>query len=78
MGLFLEWAILRGLASPELMTSAPALRNRSKTGLDLLFDQSDGKLMDDDFGEEGNAFATAIYEAHYLDDFIAVLALVRS
>ena len=73
IGLFLEWAILRGLASAELMQHASALRSGETLGLDLLFDQCDGKLMDEDLGDEGNAFAADYYEAHHLDDFIAAM-----
>lgn len=75
IGLFLEWAILRGLASTEHMEHASALRSGEASGLDLLFDQCDGKLMDEDLGDEGNLFAADYYEAHHLDDFIAAMNL---
>ena len=75
MGLFLEWVILRGLASAELMQSADAVRSGSTTGLDLLFDHCDGKLLDQELGEEGNAFAVDYYEKHHLADFIAAMNL---
>lgn len=75
MGLFLEWAIRRGLASVELMQDADALRSGATTGLDLLFDRCDGKLMAQDLGEEGNAFAAAVYEQHHLADFIEAMNL---
>ena len=73
MGLFLEWAVLRGLASDELMARSEALRRGETTGLDLLFDHCDGKLWDGDLNDEGNAFAADAYEHWCLDDFIAAM-----
>lgn len=70
MGLFLEWAVLRGLASDELMTRSEALRRGETTGLDLLFDHCDGKLWDGDLNDEGNAFAVDAYERWGMVDFI--------
>lgn len=75
MGLFLEWAIRRGLANDELMAEADALRSGETTGLDLLFDHCDGKLLDDDLNEEGNAFAADVYERFHMADFIAAMNL---
>lgn len=73
MGLFLEWAVLRGLASDELMTRSEALRRGETTGLELLFDHCDGKLWDSDLNDEGNAFAADAYERWCMDDFIAAM-----
>jgi hypothetical protein len=73
MGLFLEWAIRRGLASEELMAEADALRSGRTTGLDLLFEYCDGKLFDTDLSDEGNAFAAEYYEQHHIDDFIEAI-----
>lgn len=70
MGLFLEWAVLRGLASDELMERSEALRRGETTGLELLFDHCDGKLWDSDLNDEGNAFAADAYERWCMDDFI--------
>lgn len=70
MGLFLEWAVLRGLASDELMTRSEALRRGETTGLELLFDHCDGKLWDSDLNDEGNAFAMDAYERWGMVDFI--------
>jgi hypothetical protein len=75
IGLFLEWAIRRGLANEELVAEADALRSGATTGLDLLFDHCDGKLLDDDLNEEGNAFAAAVYERFHLADFIEAMNL---
>lgn len=75
MGLFLEWAIRRGLANDELMAEADALRSGETTGLDLLFDHCDGKLLDDDLNEEGNAFAADVYERFHIHDFIEAMNL---
>jgi hypothetical protein len=75
IGLFLEWAIRRGLAAAALMEHADAVRSGAATGLDLLFDACDGKLMDRDLGEEGNAFAADYYERQHLHDFIEAMNL---
>ena len=73
MGLFLEWAVLRGLVSDELMARAEALRCGETTGLELLFDHCDGKLWDSDLNDEGNAFATDNYERWGMVDFIEAM-----
>lgn len=73
IGLFLEWAILRGLAGEGFAGDAGALRAGTANGLDLLFDRCDGKLLDDDLNEEGNAFAAACYERFVLKDFIEAM-----
>lgn len=73
IGLFLEWAMLRGLAGDELMARSEALRRGETTGLDVLFDHCDGKLWDGDLNEEGNAFAAAVYERWCIEDFIAAM-----
>lgn len=73
IGLFLEWAVLRGLASEELNEQASPLRSGATNYSDLLFDHCDGKLMDDDLGPEGNAFAADYYEKYHLDDVAAAL-----
>lgn len=72
MGLFLEWAILRGLASAELMQEADKLRSGATTGLDLLFDHCDGKLYTDDFNDEGNTFVSACYQ-HVLPEYVQAM-----
>jgi hypothetical protein len=73
MGLFLEWAVLRGLAGDELMERSEALRRGETTGLELLFDHCDGKLWDGDLNDEGNAFAADAYERWCMDDFIEAM-----
>ncbi|MEO7433641.1 MAG: hypothetical protein ABIR62_16850 [Dokdonella sp.] len=75
IGLFLEWAILRDLASAELTEHASKLRSGETSGLELLFDQCDGKLLDDDLDDEGNGFAADYYEAHHLRDFVEAMNL---
>ncbi len=65
IALFLQWAAERGLASedhdPKEMAADP-------TAYFIL--QCDTKLWDEDFNEQGNAFAEASYEA-YLDEMSA-------
>lgn len=73
IGLFLEWAILRGLAGEAFADVADALRTGTTTGFDLLFDRCDGKLLDGDLNEEGNAFAAACYARFVLKDFIEAM-----
>jgi hypothetical protein len=73
IALFLEWAIYRNLAAEELMQAADALRSGATTSLDLLFDRCDGKLYSDDLNDEGNAFATACYQQHYVPDFVEAM-----
>lgn len=73
IGLFLEWAILRGLAGEAFADAGEALRAGTTTGVDLLFGRCDGKLLDADLGEEGNAFAAARYERFMLKDFIEAM-----
>lgn len=73
IGLFLEWAVLRGLAGEELMARSEDLRRGETTGLDLLFDHCDGKLLDGDLNDEGNAFAADAYDRWCMEDFIAAM-----
>jgi hypothetical protein len=72
IGLFLEWAILRGLASEEHLKAADALRSGKTNGVDYLFDACDGKLMSSDLNAEGNLFVSTCYR-HVLPDFIAAM-----
>lgn len=59
-GMFLAWAILSGLADDEL--DAEPVTSRSTTPGAYFLQQCDGKLIDEDLNNEGNAFALA-----YLD-----------
>lgn len=70
---FLEWAIRRGLASEALMAYRPALLAGETDGVAVLFDECDGKLLDSDLGDEGNAFAREAYAPWCLADFAKVM-----
>jgi hypothetical protein len=76
IGMFLAWAILSGLESEmhraESRDAVDAVRARRMTGREFLFQQRDEKLTDNDFNEEGNAFATSYYgstNSPYLADY---------
>lgn len=73
IGLFLEWAILRGLGGSEVRDTAAQLLRGELSPSDLIFDYCDGKLMDSDLSEEGNAFAASYYETHHLNDIATAL-----
>jgi hypothetical protein len=78
MGMFLAWAIHRGLEGELHREDAPdaieAVRQRRMTGREFLFQQCDGRLTDDDFSDDGNAFARAYYDSEdeewgYMPDY---------
>jgi hypothetical protein len=84
IGMFLAWMLLNGLASDELAEDSAeeiaALRSRSLTGAQFLMRVLDEKLTDDDFSEEGNAFAIAYYQgedddSRYLDDYFEIFGV---
>jgi hypothetical protein len=74
MGMFLRWAVQRGLESQLLKDMYPAqlhaLRNGTMKGSEAVRQCCDDKLTSDDFAPLGNAFAQAYYEAMYLDDYV--------
>jgi hypothetical protein len=78
IGMFLAWCVLRGLAkqdaNDEAWTQAVGrLKRREITGGELLSEMCDGKLLDDDLGPEGIAFANAYYEPGFGRDYASVL-----
>jgi hypothetical protein len=81
IGMFLAWAITRGLEGDMHRTDSAAaleaVRNRTMTGRDFLMEQCDEKFWEDDLNAEGNAFAKFYYEGDgpesYLADYEAVL-----
>lgn len=64
IGMFLGWAVVRGLVSQELeedfSDEVAAVRSRQMTGRDLL-EKMDGKVTVDDLNKEGNSFASTYY-----------------
>ncbi len=74
IGMYLAWAILRGLGSsqferPEAVHQISALRSRQTSGGAVLLELCDGKLMSSDLNELGNAFTTAYYDRHFSKDY---------
>jgi hypothetical protein len=75
IGMFLGWAVQRGLADARLTAHASDLPSGKRTGRDLLFDHCDGKLLDGDLSIEGAAFARSYYDALYLKDYMRLFHL---
>lgn len=74
MGMYLAWALLRGLggdhfSQPEVADHLRRLKAREITGAEVLWDRCDGKLTDDDFSATGNAFTAAYYEKFFTRDY---------
>ncbi len=79
-GMFLAWAHLSGLGDNEhLEDNAPAvqaLQARTLSPGRYYLDCWDGRLTDDVFTAEGNAFAQAYFDldtGHFLRDYIATV-----
>ena len=76
-GMFLAWALLGGLGNPEFAEDMAPLKARSTTPGRFFYDQQDGKFVDEQLNDEGNAFATAYFEPEkggFLQDYADVLA----
>ena len=74
IGMYLAWAMTRGLAGeelndPEATALLAQLRARKITGRRVLLDHCDGKLTDDDLSDVGNAFTQAYYHRHFVKDY---------
>jgi hypothetical protein len=79
-GMFLAWALVTGLAGELITDEFPEfiekLRDRSLTPGQLFFELCDGKFIDEDLNEVGNAFALAYFDfknGKYLRDYEATL-----
>jgi hypothetical protein len=79
IGMFLAWMLLNGFASEELIedgeSDVASIRERTITGAQFLIKVLDEKLTDQDFSDEGNAFAVAYYrglndDSRYVDDYL--------
>jgi hypothetical protein len=84
IGMFLAWMLLNGFASDELTEDSvediAAVRSRLLTGAQFLMRILDEKLTDDDFNDEGNAFANAYYigkdnDSRYVDDYFEIFGV---
>ena len=79
-GIFFAWALFAGLGGePHVADTLEAIERRQRRevtpGLFFL-EQCDGKLTDEDFNDEGNAFAQAYFDftnGTYLDDYHTAL-----
>jgi hypothetical protein len=75
IGMFLGWAIQRDLVGelhrgePDTAIDLDRVRHRQFHPRDFLLNWCDEKLTDDDLNDQGNAFAAAYYQDHYLDDW---------
>jgi hypothetical protein len=71
IGMFLAWAILNNLEGDlhreEAADALAAVRTRTMTGRDFLFQQCDEKFTIEDLSDEGNAFARWYYADGQLD-----------
>ncbi|MEM7690495.1 MAG: hypothetical protein AAF291_15885 [Pseudomonadota bacterium] len=82
IGMFVAWALLNGLQGPEyddeMADALAALQNRTATPGEWVLEHCDGKFIDADLNDQGNAFAQAYYEAggtlaDYINDYGGVL-----
>jgi hypothetical protein len=68
IGMFLAWAIIHGMAGPDLIADAgddlTVLQSRQITGRTLLFRHLDGVLSDEDLSKNGNMFAAHYYKRY--------------
>ena len=78
-GMFLAWALLRGLGG-QIHRDEPgtleALRSRQTTPGRFLVERCDEKFTDEDLDDEGNEFARAYFDldkGEYLSDYEKVL-----
>lgn len=78
IGMFLTWAILRGLGADDLSSRVkPVLEARRMTPGELCWETCDGALLSVWFGDEGNAFTQGYYtrdDQLYFRDYAAWLA----
>src|SRR4249919_2314373 len=79
-GMFVAWALLSGLAGQIHVDDFPqdleALRTRSITPGQFFFKYCDGKFIDENLNDQGNAFAAAYFDLEngsYLADYESVL-----
>ena len=75
-GMFVAWALLGGLGSEEFFGDIAALEARSTTPGRFFYDQCDGKFVDEELNEEGNAFTRVYFDpenGRFLHDYSEVL-----
>ncbi len=73
IGVFLGWAIKRGLVGAEHLAdnreAIAAVCSGQISGRDFLMHHCDGKFLDADLNDEGKRFADAYYDEHYVNDY---------
>jgi hypothetical protein len=75
IGLFLRWCFEKGWAGKIHMDDVPGevaeVARGKMSGTEFLFKNCDGKFIDEDLTDEGNAFAAQYYgdDGLYLDDY---------
>ena len=81
-GMFVAWALLSGLAGQIHIDDFPqdleALRTRSVTPGQFFFNSCDGKFIDENLNDQGNAFAASYFDFEhggYLADYENVLGV---
>jgi hypothetical protein len=66
IGMFVAWALLAGLSGSthvdDFPDDIPRLRARTVTPGQFILASCDGKFIDEDLNEQGNAFAQAYYD----------------
>jgi hypothetical protein len=79
-GMFVAWAFLGGLGGPIPMANFPEqiqrLKTRAVTPGAFFLEVSDGKFLDEDLSEEGNAFVRDYFDfehGQYLADYDATV-----
>jgi hypothetical protein len=85
IAMFAVWAWSNGLAGPLILEDVPealdAVQSRAMSPAEIFLRYSDGKLIDEDLSDEGNAFARSYYLdgtdsgrlGEYVADYEAVL-----
>jgi hypothetical protein len=73
IGMFVAWALLAGLGG-EMYTEFPEdireLESRSVTPGEFIFEACDGKFIEENLNDDGNAFAEAYYSSNlFFDDY---------
>lgn len=78
IAIFLKWCFAKGWAGALHMQEEPdavaSVVSGEMSGTAFLFKYCDGKFIDEDLNEEGNAFAAQYYgsDGLYLDDYAEV------
>jgi hypothetical protein len=80
IGMFVAWCVLNGMVGDVHTEDFPeelqALRDREITPGSWLIKACDGKFIEEDLNEEGNAFAREFFDAKgagYLEEYTATL-----